>query len=73
MFKNRGHLVKRMKIKNIEEFFRKILLKTDHFHRVKKDTLVYTKHSQYLLPWKGQKNIMVLNCRTYIALLSFFI
>ena len=29
--------------KSIEEIFRKNLLKIDHFHTVKKDTLVYTK------------------------------
>ena len=47
------------KKKSIEEIFRKILLKIDNFHRVKKDTLVYTKQGQYLLPWKRtEKNIM---------------
>ena len=73
MFKNRCHLVKRMKIKNIEEIFRKNLLKIDHFHRVKKDTLVYTKQGQYLLQWKRKDKYYVLNGSTYIALLSFFI
>ena len=40
MFKYRCHLVKRMKIikKSIEESFRKLLLKIDNFHRVKKGT-----------------------------------
>ena len=54
MSKYRCYLVKRIKIKkkSIEEIFRKILLKIDNFHRVKKDILIYTKRGQYLLPWK---------------------
>ena len=59
MLKYRCHLVKRMKIKySIEEIFRKIILKIDHFHREKKDTLVYTKRVQYLLPWKRTEKIL---------------
>ena len=59
MFKYRCHLVNRMKIKkSIEEIFRKILLKMDHFHRVKKDTLVYIKRGQYLLPGKRTEKIL---------------
>ena len=75
MFKHRCHLVKRMKIKKFyrANFFLKILLKIDHFHRVKKDTLVYTKRGQYLLPWKRTEKYYVLNGSTYIALLSYFI
>lgn len=46
------------KKKSIEEIFRKILLKIDNFHRVKKDTLVYTKRGQYLLPWKRTEKIL---------------
>ena len=53
-------VMKRMKIKKkIYGTFFKNLSKIDHFHRVKKDSLVYTKRGQYLLPWKrAEKNIM---------------
>ena len=60
MFKYRCHLVKRMKIKKkyLEEIFRKILLKIDNFHRVKKDSLVHANQRQYLLPWKRTEEIL---------------
>ena len=38
--------------------FRKNLLKIDNFHRVKEDTLIHTKQSQYLLPWKRKEEIV---------------
>ena len=62
-----------MKKKSIEEMFRKVLLKIDHFHRVKKDALLYTKRGQYLLPWKRTEKYYAPNGSTYIALLSYFI
>ena len=49
----------KIKKKSIVEMFLKILLKIDHFHRVKKDTLVYTKRGQYLLPWKRTEKKIV--------------
>ena len=54
MFKYKCNLIKRMKIKKktFEEIFRKIHLNIGNFHRVKKDTLVYTKYGHYLFPWK---------------------
>ena len=61
MFKYRCHLVRRMKRKSIEETFRKILLKIDNLHRVNKDTLVHTKQSLYLLPWKRIEGILSTN------------
>ena len=60
--------------KYIEEIFRKLLLKIDNFHRVKKDTLIYTKRGRYPLPWKRtEKKYYVLHGSTYIAILSYFV
>ena len=39
-------------------FLEKNLLKIGYFHRVKKDTLVYLKRGQYLLPWKRTEKIL---------------
>ena len=60
MFKYRCPLVKRMKIENsIEEMFRKILLKIDHFHRVKKGILYIKNEASICYHGNGQKkNIM---------------
>ena len=69
MLKYRCHLVKRRKIKKFYTGnFLKHRLKIDHFHRVKKDALVYTKRGQHLLPWKRQKKYYVPNGSTYVAL-----
>ena len=40
---------KKIKQKSIEDIFRKIILKIDNFHRVEKDTLVYTKQGPIVL------------------------
>ena len=63
-----------MKIKNsIEEMFRKILLKIDHFHRVKKGILYIQNEASTCYHGNGQKKILCTNGSTYIAQLPSFI
>ena len=72
-FNQQNENEKKKKKKSKEEFFRKIHLKIDNFHRVEKDTLVYTKQGQYLLPWKWTEKYYVLNSSYCLISITFIL
>ena len=62
------------KKESIEEFFRKIILKIDHFHRVKKRHFSIHKTRPISVTMETDwKKYYALNGGTYITLLSYFI